>query len=67
MSSKEEKEEKENEKIENPENIQVSFIGEGGGRAILRFQHNTAKDTKTTIWHDAKIRVRVFFLSRNLQ
>ena len=64
MSSKgekEEKEERENEKLENSKNIQVSFIGEGGGRAILRFHSNTSKDTKTTIWHDAKIRVRRFF------
>ena len=33
-------------KIENPENIQVSFIGEGGGRAISDFNTTQPKTRK---------------------
>ena len=46
----------EDEKVDENVNIEISFIGEGGGRAILRFHRNDL--TKTTIWRDAKIRVR---------
>ena len=47
----------EDEKVDENVNIEISFIGEGGGRAILRFHRNDL--TKTTIWRDAKIRVRI--------
>ena len=46
----------EDEKVDENVNIEISFIGEGGGRAILRFHRNDL--TKTMIWRDAKIRVR---------